>query len=91
MDEHYGEISEDVSELKSAINSAPTEATGLALLEDETANTTLLLAVLDNIDVLIANLPQDSSLENIVTELQTENAWLETIYLEAAARLEETA
>ena len=87
----YSDLTGEVSTLKSAINAAPTEDTGLALLEDETANTTLLLAVLDNIDVLIANLPQDSSLENIVTELQTENAWLETIYLETAARLEETA
>lgn len=87
----YSELSGDVSDLKSAINDAPTEATGQKLLEDETANTTLLLAALDNVDNLIANLPQDSSLENIVTELQTENAWLETIYLEAAARLEETA
>lgn len=87
----YSELSGEVDTLLSAINDAPTEDTGLALLEDETANTILLLSVLDNIDALIANLPQDSSLENIVTELQTENAWLETIYLEAAARLEETA
>ena len=78
----YSELSEDVSGLKSAINSTATEETGQALLMEEERETIILTAALDNIDYLIAHLPQDSSLMDIVEELQTENDWLDMIYNE---------
>ena len=88
----FDELSDTVSDLNRAINEdAPTEETGQKLLEDEQTNTILLLEALDNMDYLIAHLPQDDMLAGIVSELQTENGWLDMIYNEVSARLEETA
>lgn len=88
----YSDLTQEVSDLNRAINEdAPTEETGQKLLEDEQTNTILLLEALDNMDYLIANLPHENTLARIVSELQTENGWLDMIYDEVSARLEETA
>lgn len=80
-----------VSELNSAINSAPTEATGQEMLEAERVNTVLEGVVLDEISALIEALPSDETLMDIYVGIRTENEWLDVIHHEVAARLEETA
>ncbi len=84
--EDYSTLSDEVDSLLSAIDSAPTEETGAELLAEEERNTALLIAALDNIDYLIAHLPNNDSAMDIVEELQTENSWLDMIYNEMVVR-----
>lgn len=75
---------QDISDLKSALNSAPTEDGGRELLRIEMAETELLGAILERFSAL----PTDEGLTAIYNQLQIENEWLDVIKHEVAARLE---
>lgn len=80
-----GDLSEEVSQQKSAIEQAPTEETGQELLTEEELNTLYTEYFLKTLDRIFSELPQDESLSGIVDELVEENSWLDQLYREVAA------
>ena len=76
---------EDIDDLKSAIDQAPTEETGQELLTEEELNTLYTEYFLKTLDRIFSELPQDESLSGIVDELIEENSWLDQLYREVAA------
>lgn len=82
----FQEVSGDVSSLKSAIDDAPSEETGLALLALEQRKTEVLGIVLDEMDTLIQNLPSDEMGLEIRDKLVDTNGWLDMIYNEMVLR-----
>lgn len=82
----FDALADDVSDLKSALNEAPTEETGEELLEEETERTILEEYFLDTLDRIFANLPQDDAAGGILAELEQENLWLDMLQRELEAR-----
>jgi len=82
----YSEMTEDVNSLKSAIDDAPSEETGLDLLALEQRKTEVLGIVLDEMDTLIQNLPSDEMALEIRDKLVDTNGWLDMIYNEMVLR-----
>lgn len=76
----YSELSEDVSGLKSAINSTATEETGQTLLGYETNESGLLEVTLLVIGTIFNNLPQDEPATDIMHSLELECERLQAIY-----------
>lgn len=76
---------EEIADLKSALDQAPTEETGQELLTEEELNTLYTEYFLKTLDRIFSELPQDESLSGIVDELIEENSWLDQLYREVAA------
>lgn len=76
---------EELNNLKSALDQAPTEETGQELLTEEELNTLYTEYFLKTLDRIFSELPQDESLSGIVDELIEENSWLDQLYREVAA------
>lgn len=83
----YTQMTEDVDELKSAIDNAPNEETGAELVFHEQGNTFLTGEFLDTISRLITEMPQDETLNSLLDELIDEISLLEELYHEVAASL----
>lgn len=76
---------DQIADLKSALDQAPTEETGQELLTEEELNTLYTEYFLKTLDRIFSELPQDESLSGIVDELIEENSWLDQLYREVAA------
>lgn len=88
LDNNLKAKADEVTELKNALQESVSEETGQELLDEEEKNTYLLTVALDNVDKLIASLPQDETLVSLIGELQTECEWLDMIYHELQVKQE---
>lgn len=80
-------IDRELTDVKDKLNELPIEETGAELVKEEELRTLYEGAFLDTLDRIFTNLPQNEMMGEIVSELETENSWLDQLYREVAASM----